>query len=119
MPVAGSRGARLAVLALLLAVFVPGTAAAQCLELGYERPGILYFYNRCSVGVDVAYRTIDGVGCESNRTSKYPCGTYVKPAGGTRIVSGRSVDWVECRSPGGLGDVIAVEREYGRVYCSD
>ena len=104
---------------LLGLVFFASWAHADshtCLSI--ERPwsgSIGLWVNRCDVGVDVTWNGEGG--CDSQPGNKYPCSGYVAPnakAGAT--LEGR-IEWAECKSPGGLGDVIAMERPDGSTYC--
>ena len=106
-------------------LFLMSTAVSEatCIKPSWER-GYLRFFNSCSVGVAVTFRTTGQLSCRSTRISKYPCSAYVGP-GKKRMQlpligrGPRSVIWVECKSPGGKADVIAVEKSYGKVVCLD
>ena len=87
-------------------------ASPSCVTL--ESGTVAYLVNRCGVGVDVLWR--DEGTCRSRPGIKYPCSWYIganrKAAAG--IVG--QMEYVVCKSPGGLGDVAAVYKN-DRVYC--
>ena len=86
--------------------------------MSIERPwsgSIGLWVNRCGVGVDVMWNGEGG--CESQPGKKYTCSSYVAPEAKTGATLKGRIEWVECESPGGLGDVIALERPDGSTYC--
>ena len=100
------------------------TAMASCLDVEWGK-GRFFWINSCGVGIEVTYLTEGDLGCESNKAQKYPCAAYIPPRTreGSLYTWGERgpfrVEWVECESPGGPADVIAVERGYGNVVCVD
>ena len=92
-------------------------ARADCLTVERTFDGTTLWFNRCEVGVDVLWR--DEGACGSTETDDWPCSWYVGPHHtATASIEGQ-VWWRECKSPGGLGDVVAAEKEDGTVYCVD
>lgn len=106
-------------LALALALIVSWAHADShtCLSIENPWPGdsIALWVNQCDVGVDVTWR--DEGGCKSQPGNKYPCSSYVAPNAKTGATLEGRIGWVECESPGGLGDVVALERPDGSTYC--
>ena len=88
--------------------------SSTCLTVDRENSSMGYWVNRCQIGIDVIWR--DEGSCRSRPRNKYPCSSFVKRKA-TATLEGQ-VWWHECESPGGLGDVIAIEKD-GSVYCVD
>ena len=90
---------------------------STCLSLERGNEPFAYWINRCSVGIDVTWAS-EGV-CQSRLGKNFTCSWFV-PANDrvTTLAKGR-VWYRECKSPGGLGDVVAIEKSAGRVYCMD
>ena len=92
-------------------------ARADCLTVERTLDATTLWINRCAVGVDVTWR--DEGACGSTEMDTWPCSWYVGPHDlATASIEGQ-VWWRECKSPGGLGDVVAAEKEDGTVYCVD
>ena len=92
-------------------------ARADCLTVERTPDGTTPWVNRCEVGVDVLWR--DEGACGSTDTQSWPCSWYVGPHDSAAASIEGQVWWRECKSPGGLGDVVAAEKEDGTVYCVD
>lgn len=89
-----------------------GAAQATCLYMDWNdvwRP----FVNTCNVGIDFDFS--DQGSCRG-----WSCSGYVAPYGRFQVgnVTG-TLQWVECQSPGGNGDVIAVCDSSGNCSCRD
>lgn len=100
------------IMAGAFSMFGSGTAQASCLYI--DRNDIYHsFVNTCSVGIDFDFN-------DEGSCAGWSCSGYVNAGGrfSTGGVTG-DVDWVECRSPGGIGDVIAVCDSAGRCSCKD
>ena len=93
---------------------LPTQDGARCLTVDRTKSSMGYWVNRCRIGIDVIWR--DEGSCRSRPGNKYPCSSFVKRKA-TATLEGK-VWWYECKSPGGLGDVIAIEKNRG-VYCVD
>ena len=88
---------------------------STCLDVERVNKTFAFWINRCSVGIDVNWR--DEGSCRSRSENRYPCSWFVGANGkATAMIEGH-VWWVECKSPGGLGDVLAIEKKDGKVYC--
>ena len=92
-------------------------ARAECLAVEKTSTGTTLWINRCDAGVDVLWR--DEGACGSPETERWPCSWYVRPHELVQASIEGQVWWRECRSPGGLGDVVAAEKEDGAVFCID
>ena len=92
-------------------------ARAECLTVERTSSGTTLWVNRCHVGVDVLWR--DEGACGSTDIDRWPCSWYVGPHESAQAAIEGQVWWRECKSPGGLGDVVAAEKEDGAVYCMD
>ena len=92
-------------------------ARADCLTVERAHDGTTLWINRCEVGVDVLWR--DESGCRSTGMDGWPCSWYVGPHDSATASIEGQVWWRECKSPGGLGDVVATEKVDGTVYCVD
>lgn len=94
------------------ACLMAGSAQATCLYVDWND---MYhpFVNTCGVGID--FNFTDEWGCRG-----WSCSGYVGPGGrfGTGGLTG-AVEWVECQSPGGIGDVIAMCDSSGNCSCKD
>ena len=89
---------------------------STCLDVERVNRAFAYWVNRCSVGIDVLW--YDEGSCRSQPANKFPCSWFV---GANKDVSAAiegQVWWFECESPGGLGDVIAMEKNE-ETYCLD
>ena len=73
-----------------------------------------YWVNKCSAGIDVIWR--DEGACRSRSGNLYPCSWFVGAGKEVTASIEGKVRWFECQSPGGLGDVMAMERD-GTLYC--
>lgn len=93
----------------MIATFMwAGEAAASCLSVnGYM------WENRCGVGID--FEWTDQGSCRG-----WSCSGYVAPYGSNAWggPEGR-YEWVECKSPGGKGDVVAMCNSSGNCACKD
>ena len=85
-----------------------------CLEVERVRGSFAYWINRCSVGIDLVWR--DEGACQSRPGNKYPCGWFVGANKKVTAAIDGQVWWRGCESPGGIGDVLAIEKGDG-VYC--
>lgn len=85
---------------------------STCLRV--ERALYGFWINTCDVGIDVVWS--DERWCSPRYKGDKPCSWYVAPKAKRTAHLRGHVRWWECRSPGGLGDVLALERE-GRHYC--
>ena len=106
------------IMLLGLVLFASWAHADSHTCLSIERPwsgSIGLWVNRCDVGVDVTWNGEGG--CDSRPGNKYPCSGYVAPNAKTGATLEGRIEWVECQSPGGLGDVIAMEKPDGSTYC--
>lgn len=90
---------------------------STCLTVLRENNTFAYWINRCSVGIDVVWH--DEGACRSVSGNKYPCSWFVGAGKKVSAAIEGHVWWQECESPGGLGDVLAVEKNGGNVYCMD
>ena len=89
---------------------------SPCLEVKWESGTFVYWINRCSVGIDVAWH--DEGACQSTPGNTYTCGAFVGANKKVLAVVEGHVSWHECKSPGGHGDVIPMEKN-GTAYCLD
>jgi hypothetical protein len=95
------------------------TAGAGCLNIDYNFGISGRWVNYCNVGISIVW--MDQQYCMSEQRAKFPCAEYIGP-NGTQSALLRGVGqitWLECQSPGGPGDVVAIERGWGNVICSD
>ena len=90
---------------------------ADCLMVEKITKRMALWINRCQVGIDVVWR--DQGTCRSQATDAWPCSWYVGAYGSEKAAIEGQVWWRECKSPQGPGDVAAVEKEQGNVYCVD
>ena len=90
--------------------------SSTCLDVKRSGRGLARWVNRCPVGIDVTWR--DEGGCQSRPDKKFPCGWFVGANDKALAAIEGHVWWHECKSPGGHGDVIAMEKGNG-VYCLD
>lgn len=110
---ATSRKSAISAGALLLSA---SAAFAGCLSLNNDG-GHEYFYNGCGVGVSVVWK--DENYCRSTTSAKFPCSNYVARGDSSTMMTEGYVTWQYCESPGGSGDVLAVEDGWGNVVCKD
>jgi len=89
-------------------------ASAGCLSLNRDG-NHEYFYNGCGVGVSVVWK--DQGHCQSNNRAKFPCANFVAAGVRSTMQTQGSTNWIWCESPGGSGDVLAVENGWGNVVC--
>lgn len=102
---------------IALAMSAPSLAEAKCLSLQRSANGHEFFYNGCGVGVSVVWK--DHGHCQSNGRAKYPCANYIGAGNRSTMITKGRVTYLWCDSPGGSGDVLAIENGYGNVVCKD
>ena len=90
--------------------------SSTCLDIERSGGGLASWVNRCPVGIDVTW--YDKGGCRSRAEKKFPCGWFVPANDRALAAIEGQVWWEECKSPGGHGDVLAMEKD-GTVYCLD
>ena len=90
---------------------------ADCLTVEKISKETGLWINRCQVGIDVIWR--DEGACRSLADETWPCSWFVVSHGSEMAAIQGQVWWRECKSPRGPGDVAAVEKEDGNVYCMD
>ena len=81
--------------------------------------GVGAFVNKCRVGINALYRNEDS--CRSRADKKYPCMSAVGANTKVTAMVGNSegrVWWEGCQSPGGIADIVPIEKN-GNVYCLD
>ena len=91
-----------------------GTSAAQaaCLTIDWN-DGYHPFVNNCNVGIDFQFT-------DQGSCAGWTCSGYVGSGGrfGTGGLKG-NVQWYECKSPEGIGDVTARCNDNGDCVCKD
>ena len=96
---------------------VTAQAHGACLDVERVNGTMAYWVNRCQVFIDVTW--YDQSYCASRPGKKYPCSWHVGAGKRVAAAIGGHVYWIECKSLGGLGDMVALENPDGTVSCRD